>query len=302
YDLQGNIVAVYNTATQTLVQTTDYYPYGLPHATSTNYTTSSPATNRRKYGAKELQTDLGLNLYDFEARYQNPVLPHFTTPDPLATDYHLISPYTYCAADPINLIDPSGMNIYSVDSLGNYTMIQVTNDDFDTIYSNGDFNNSIQTKKGAFQKLFESDVDASVDTNQEEAGSTHVEIYGSGYNIDRLFEFLYKNTIVEWSYVQIDDSGKIKYYLGTSHKKNSDYSMEIIFESCILYNYGLIEATHNHTNGNLSVSKGDNKMAIKIQELYPNALLYIITSDGKKLKYDRNTYINELSGLTVTPK
>ncbi|MCM1293441.1 MAG: RHS repeat-associated core domain-containing protein, partial [Bacteroides sp.] len=103
-DYQGNIVAVYNTATQTLEQTTDYYPYGLPHATSTN-----PATNRHKYGAKELQTDLGLNLYDFEARYQNPVLPHFTTPDPLATDYHPISPYTYCAADPINLIDPSGM-------------------------------------------------------------------------------------------------------------------------------------------------------------------------------------------------
>ncbi|MCM1292561.1 MAG: hypothetical protein NC111_00765, partial [Bacteroides sp.] len=108
YDLQGNIVAVYNTATQTLEQTTDYYPYGMPHAISTNYTTS-PATNRRKYGAKELQTDLGLNLYDFEARYQNPVLPHFTTPDLLATDYHSISPYTYCAADPINLIDPSGM-------------------------------------------------------------------------------------------------------------------------------------------------------------------------------------------------
>ena len=103
-DYQGNIVGVYNSSTNTLEQFTDYYPYGLPHASAT-----SPTVNRRKYGAKELTADLGLNLYDFAARFQNPAFPAFTTPDPLAESYYPTSPYVYCGGDPINLIDPSGM-------------------------------------------------------------------------------------------------------------------------------------------------------------------------------------------------
>lgn len=108
-DHQGNIAGVYNTRTDSLEQRTGYYPYGLPHASASE--NGGPETNRRKFGAKELTADLGLNLYDFAARWHNPALPGFTTPDPLAEKYRDISPYVYCAADPINLIDPSGMKI-----------------------------------------------------------------------------------------------------------------------------------------------------------------------------------------------
>ena len=59
-DYQGNIVGVYNTSSVALEQHTDYYPYGLPFADS-----YGPTANRRKYGAKELTPDLGLNAYDF---------------------------------------------------------------------------------------------------------------------------------------------------------------------------------------------------------------------------------------------
>ena len=105
-DYQGNIVGVYNTATGYFEQYTDYYPYGLPHASAT-----SPDINRRKYGAKELTTDLGLNLYDFAARWHNPAFPAFTTPDPLAEKYKDLSPYLFCGGDPVNFVDPSGMYI-----------------------------------------------------------------------------------------------------------------------------------------------------------------------------------------------
>ena len=54
--------------------------------------------NRRKFGGKELMSHHGLNLYDF------------TTPDPLLEKYYPISPFAYCAGDPINLIDPPGMH------------------------------------------------------------------------------------------------------------------------------------------------------------------------------------------------
>ena len=104
-DYQGNIVGVYNSSTNTLEQFTDYYPYGLPHASAT-----APTANRRKYGAKELTTANGLNLYDFAARWHNPAFPAFTTMDPMATDYYSTSPYLYCGGDPINLVDPTGMD------------------------------------------------------------------------------------------------------------------------------------------------------------------------------------------------
>ena len=117
-DYQGNIVGVYNSSTNTLEQFTDYYPYGLPHASAT-----SPTVNRRKYGAKELTTANGLNLYDFAARWHNPTFPAFTTVDPMATDYYPASPYLYCGADPINLVDLTGENAMKIINLTEKTIV-----------------------------------------------------------------------------------------------------------------------------------------------------------------------------------
>ena len=70
HDYQGNIRAVVD-STGTAVQTTDYYPYGLPMATSTG-----AAVNSYKFSGKELETSGGLCQYDFAAR-------HYTNPAPI---------------------------------------------------------------------------------------------------------------------------------------------------------------------------------------------------------------------------
>ncbi|MFT3995751.1 MAG: RHS repeat-associated core domain-containing protein, partial [Dysgonamonadaceae bacterium] len=56
----------------------------------------------------------GLNLYDFSARMQDPAIGRFTTMDPLAEKYYDWSPYAYCAGNPVNVIDPTGMVIDSL--------------------------------------------------------------------------------------------------------------------------------------------------------------------------------------------
>ncbi len=61
-----------------------------------------------KYGGKELYRMEGMNLYDFHARSQSATTLTFTTPDSKLEDYPGISPYAYCAGNPIMLIDPSG--------------------------------------------------------------------------------------------------------------------------------------------------------------------------------------------------
>ena len=64
--------------------------------------------NPFKFSGKELTEGSGTPLYDFGARWYLPTLPRWTTPDPLSEKYYSISPYAYCAGNPVNLVDPTG--------------------------------------------------------------------------------------------------------------------------------------------------------------------------------------------------
>lgn len=78
-----------------------------------------PDTNPYKFGGKEL--DQVLSNYNFGARLFGTSLCRWTTMDPLREKYYSISPYTYCAANPVNRIDPNGMDWYIFDETGNYS-------------------------------------------------------------------------------------------------------------------------------------------------------------------------------------
>ncbi len=77
----------------------------------------------------------GLDLYDFHARLFNPALPVFDRPDPLAEDFTWLTPYNYCAGDPVNLIDPTGcsLQVVFIDST-RYMVVDGAFDDDNTIY------------------------------------------------------------------------------------------------------------------------------------------------------------------------
>lgn len=108
-DSQGNIRMVVNAETDSVEQVTHYYPYGRVMADISTGQDLQPC----KYGGKELDRFGGLDLYDFHARQMDPLLPSFTTPDPNAEDYYGISPYAYCAGDPVNRVDPDGKDYWS---------------------------------------------------------------------------------------------------------------------------------------------------------------------------------------------
>ncbi len=71
-----------------------------------NYTVSS---NRYRFSGKEDQTTGDLQMQDFGARFLGKKLPVWGSVDPLAEKYYSISPYAYCANNPIRYIDPTGM-------------------------------------------------------------------------------------------------------------------------------------------------------------------------------------------------
>jgi RHS repeat-associated protein len=71
------------------------------------------------FSGKEKQTIRDLGWLDFSARmYANCEMPIFTTQDPLAEKYYSISPYAYCANNPLKFIDTDGRKIKLAD---NYT-------------------------------------------------------------------------------------------------------------------------------------------------------------------------------------
>ena len=100
-DHQGNNRVVINSS-GTVQETNHYYPFGGLFSTSTN-------VQPYKYNGKELDTKKGLNLYDYGARHYDAALGRWHVVDPLAEKYGSLSPYGYCANNPINRIDPIGM-------------------------------------------------------------------------------------------------------------------------------------------------------------------------------------------------
>ena len=87
----------------------DYYAYGLPVQGS-----EVKDPDPYLYGGKEFYSLRGVNLYDFNARTYAPDIARFMQPDPNASDYHWLSPYSYCGGDPINFIDPTGCSTWVV--------------------------------------------------------------------------------------------------------------------------------------------------------------------------------------------
>lgn len=92
-------------------QENHYYPYGTL-LMGGNFTKDITSNQRFRFNGKELDRMYGLDWHDFGARWYNSVLCQWTTMDPLCEKYYSISPYAYCANDPMNAFDPNGARIY----------------------------------------------------------------------------------------------------------------------------------------------------------------------------------------------
>ena len=120
-DYQGNVVRVID-ETGLGGQPMDYYPYGEPWVEwdwARADTNSYMIKNRFLYGGKERITQFGLGLYNFEARMYRAQLGRFSTPDKKAIDTPWLSPFAYCACNPVNYKDPTGEVIETLWDIGN---------------------------------------------------------------------------------------------------------------------------------------------------------------------------------------
>ncbi len=137
-DHLGSVRAVVDGDTGSVIEASDYYPFGkriaintdpehaegarhapVPTVTSAGSVTSS---NRWRFSGKEDQSCLNASipLLDFGARMYNPAIARWTATDPMAEKYYGISPYAYCANNPILFTDIAGNSYSEFDVEGNY--------------------------------------------------------------------------------------------------------------------------------------------------------------------------------------
>ena len=104
-DHLGDNREVWLANTNTTVQWTQYYPSGLPWASSLS---DNPGLQHRKYNGKEFIEMHGYDAYDIVWRQYYPAIMRFQTPDPQIEDAYNLSPYTMCSDNMVNRIDPDG--------------------------------------------------------------------------------------------------------------------------------------------------------------------------------------------------
>lgn len=100
-DPQGSVLALF-TGTNQLVDQYTYLPFGEAQSTS------ETMPNRIRYAGRELESESG--LYYNNARWYDPSLHRFISEDPIGIDGG-INLYAYTMNDPVNYLDPSGMDM-----------------------------------------------------------------------------------------------------------------------------------------------------------------------------------------------
>lgn len=96
-DIRGSVVVVTD-STGSSVTSYDYYPFG-------GGLTVGGSHDRYRYTHKEFEDGYEVNVYYYGARYMDPALGRFISPDPIREYYN---PYSYVANNPIYFTDPNG--------------------------------------------------------------------------------------------------------------------------------------------------------------------------------------------------
>lgn len=193
------------------------------------------------------------------ARMHDPLLMRFTSPDPLASKYPDLSPWAHTAANPVNLVDPSGMNIYKFDERGNLICIEEDNT-FDTVeilYDNGQSIQSESMPKGTIKSHNK--------YNDGEGGYYDIIKAGNGINGRNLFEFFSENTNIEYGLFITGNNGEGPSFITTSHKKDEESAAYWLFKNQLRFGYNIISKTHNHPEGS-PPSENDIKISNQISQ------------------------------------
>ena len=246
------------------------------------------------FSGKEKDVETGYSY--FGARYYDSGLSIWLSVDPMSDKYPNMSPYNYCANNPVILVDPDGRDIYTFDDNGNIYLFEANDSKTDHLVvldKNGnvsrDKNGNIK-KESFFGKQLSQEVTKGVfDPNKPNSqknsdGNTILDFKGNKSEASGVFGLLADNTSVEWGMAIFKEDNEIK--VGTSHNTNNEAVISQIAiqksegNNLILYNhshpYIISEGTwQGATGGTPSGIDNDRGFWNDILEKSPGAKLGI---------------------------
>jgi RHS repeat-associated protein len=293
-DRLGNNRIVMN-ASGSVVQMTNYYPSGTVMAELPART--DQGVQPYKFGDKELDRSNGLDFYDFVWRQYDPTLMRFTTPDPLAEKYYAISPYVYCANNPVRYVDPTGMDIWEINNTGEIIkrVKDKTQDAFFMVAKDAE---------GSYQRTFTTDAEGNKNYNsisfkygtvesQRTTSLNSTDSYDTykvrgDVNGTQMFEFMSQNTTVEWSQAKAGIEGdRGLNFITTSHDKTKESGMTNLINGQLVYGYTMREFNHSHPKDGeynyipsgipgLTGNHGDVPWSRQVSKIFGNQVNYKI--------------------------
>jgi len=266
----------------------------------------SPCSHYYSFTGKEKDSETG--FYYFGARYYDPTLSGiFLSVDPMADKYPSLSPYVYCAWNPVKLVDPDGMEINPVyDNDGKY--IGTTKEGFTgapIIVDERRLNQCIAIEKDELQNLsaevvsiygkYFDDVDRGLSTAAQEKIFTHIVSNLEGTEVG------------EYVFSMSEIGGKINYYYGDEKVEANFASSSKQSKIFARHTYDLYETTVenlqcsvlNHEwyghikmgwgNGNQKATKSEGGTHYKCYQFVINSPLFKKTTE-KYQEFYKTTY------------
>ena len=154
------------------------------------------------FSAKERDTETGLSY--FGSRYYSSDLSIWLSVDPMSAKYPSLSPYVYCANNPVKLVDPNGEDWY-VNQDGN--IVEGTNKDDHTLYAvkgkKNEFGDRLIYRRGDQKgKEVSMPVDDEImrSFKTDENGYSQMDLTGKEESGLEMMRFFSRHTNVEWSF------------------------------------------------------------------------------------------------------
>jgi len=208
-----------------------------------HYHCQSSQAENYAFASKERDVETGLSY--FGARYYSSELSIWLSVDPMVDKYPSFSPYTYCADNPIKLVDPNGEDIITVDQQTGKTTItkQAGND----VLVCGRKRTPL-SGNGVYAKAMEAGAAIS-----NEKGTL---LSGMSQKDSRdVFNFMADNTNVEWGYLETQkDDGSSSFMVGSAHDSETE---SLVFGQAMSAREGsVLRYDHNHLRTDTGFADG----------------------------------------------
>ena len=222
----------------------------------------------------------------FGARYMDhELMTMWLSVDPMCDKYPSISPYAYCAWNPVKLVDPDGRDIWEIDNKG-YIVSHIVNDDYDQVHIIDD-NGCIRASSCQYELGTLSEFTLS--------GSNATVFFVCGTdNADDFFMFLADNYTkdgghpLEWGNASLVKSTDASHFVGTNHGEHSIHLLSDLTDN----GFSVSEYSHNHPSGDPTPSGSvgsqgkDLGNAANHEKNHPGIKLYTYTSQTGYSRYD----------------